>query len=307
MGPQRALHQPLLEALLNVPGLVDEPLAVPKVHRAVPHELGQRELLDLALPALQPVASAPLHNNPRWRVRGPAAIHVDGPTLAADVRLLLGLRPARVVGRPEPLVAKPQRDSSRHVGTLAVDCGGGIRAPEVGGVKGQEDPGDRIETEVQKSSSSDLQIVESSHLLRDKKSEVRGDAHDLSEVSRPEDLRHPPRGGKATGPEPLHQEETLLLGQREHRLDLPGVHSHGLLAQDVLAGPKRRLHCQTVVRVDISNVHDGHILVREEVLVRPVGLVDLVLFREGLAGLEGSARTGDHLRAVVFEAIREVA
>mmetsp|Transcript_495 Transcript_495/g.1961 ORF Transcript_495/g.1961 Transcript_495/m.1961 type:complete len:293 (-) Transcript_495:21-899(-) len=225
MGPQRALHQPLLEALLNVPGLVDEPLAVPKVHRAVPHELGQRELLDLALPALQPVASAPLHNNPRWRVRGPAAIHVDGPTLAADVRLLLGLRPARVVGRPEPLVAKPQRDSSRHVGTLAVDCGGGIRAPEVGGVKGQEDPGDRIETEVQKSSSSDLQIVESSHLLRDKKSEVRGDAHDLSEVSRPEDLRHPPRGGKATGPEPLHQEETLLLGQREHRLDLPGVHS----------------------------------------------------------------------------------
>ena len=59
--------------------------------------------------------------------------------------------------------------------------------------------------------------------------------------------------------------------------------------------------------VDISNVHDGHILVREEVLVRPVGLVDLVLFREVLAGLEGSARTGDHLRAVVFEAIREIA
>mmetsp|Transcript_33570 Transcript_33570/g.101346 ORF Transcript_33570/g.101346 Transcript_33570/m.101346 type:complete len:225 (-) Transcript_33570:266-940(-) len=125
--------------------------------------------------------------------------------------------------------------------------------------EGQGRPLQHVAADVQQTAACQVLGPEPMRQVRPRRLETKIRAH----MQRPtqgaavQEVLHAPDNGEAPRPETLHQEDALLLRGSDQLLDLPLVHPHRLLHEDVLAGLEEQQGVLHVFRVYGANIHDS--------------------------------------------------
>ena len=98
-------------------------------------------------------------------------MHVDRPPFQADVHLLLGVGHAAIHGAADAAVGVFEGDDAGGVCAVPVNAPGGADALDLLGLKGEEDPCQGVDPEVEKAASAKIKVVKPLHLLCDRECE----------------------------------------------------------------------------------------------------------------------------------------